>query len=288
LDWTRSLRLLAILAGTGAAVAGMGWNVLPATGYQPLLVATGSLCCGTAGFMLWLRALGMRTTMTSVPTARLASAPQGYVELNGRARRLSAEFSALRPHWLWQRITRSRGTPALEVTEAPFCFSDGAATAVILPEGADVICKNRYAERNGNARTVTESIHSGETLYVLGYLSSVDDVSDLAAEAERMASDIRLDPAARRRFDADGDGRLDIRESLKLHASAYKMAQERATGQQTHVISRPPDGRPYIISTVPIPLMSARFLAYSWLGLALGLAGVVSATAWAATWLVAF
>lgn len=163
----------------------------------------------------------------------------------------------------------------------PFCFSDGEASAVILPQGAEVICKNCQVEVRGRERVLTESIHSGEPLYVLGYLGSLGDVRDLAAESERIAGDIRLDPVERKRFDLDGDGHFSITELLKLHESAKKMAQVQSVGRETHVIACPPDGRRYLISTLPIGSMSGRFLGYAWLGLVIGLGGVASAVAWA-------
>lgn len=277
--------MLAGLAAGGAAAACIGWNAAPAGGGS-WLIAGGSAASLLCGPFLWLRALRMRRAVSGVATGRLASAPQGYVELHGRARRLTEDFSMVRPHWVWQRITRSRASPALEVTGTPFCFSDGDAQAVVLPEGADVTCKNRHVEHGDHGKTVTESIHSGESLYILGYLSSLEDVRNLAAEAERIAGEIRLDPAARKPFDTDANGWLDVNELLKLHESAQKMAQEQAVGRETHVIARPPDGRPYLISTLPIRSMSARFLAYAWFGSAMGLAGAASVVGWISTSLV--
>jgi len=293
------IRRYTSLAAVGAVVAFLGWRNAAGQGTS-WLIAGGSIACAVFGVLLWRRALGLRNAMAGIPTARLASAPQGYVELNGRARRLTEEFSTVRPHFLWQRVTRSKGTPPWvlgplagllhasanrEVTEVPFCFSDGDASAVILPEGAEVICKSRQVGRDGDVRTLTESIHSGEALYVLGYLSSIDQVPNLNEEAERIAADLRIDPEGRKRFDTDGDGRWSVPELLKLHETAKKMASERAweASGQTHVISKPPDGRRYLISTLPIGPMAARFLGYAWLGFALGAAGAASAVAWFAT-----
>jgi len=286
MDWTHSLRLLSGFSISGAVVAWLGWDFASATRSGAWLIVTGSAVCVVCGFYLWRRALRMRHAISGVATARLASAPQGYVELQGRARQLSAEFSTVRPHWVWQRITRSRSAPSLEVTAAPFCFSDGDTSAVILPEGADVTCKNRHVEHGSHGKTVTESIHSGEALYVLGYLSSLEDIRNLAEEAERIAADIRLDPAERRKYDVNGDGRLDVDELLKLHETAKQLAQSQAIGRETHVIARPPDGRPFLISTLPMRSMPARFAAYAWFGFVVAAAGVASAVTWASASLI--
>jgi hypothetical protein len=279
-----SLRTLLLLAMAGAGAAAAGWLLPLAPGPRSVGILAGSGCAAACGLALWWRAIRLRATMAGTATARLGSAPQGYVELHGKGRRLGEEFSTVRPHYLWQRVTRSGGKHAsVEVTEVPFGFSDGPATAVILPQGAEVVCANRQVTRNGREKTVIESIHSGEPLYVLGYLASLDRVADLAAEAERIAADIRLDRRQRRRFDLDGDGHLDVAELLKLHETAQKMAREAAATQtETHVIARPPDGRRYLISTLPPAVMARRLLGLACLGLATGATGAASLAAWAA------
>lgn len=285
---SNSAGLLAGLATSCAIAAALAWSLAPSGGLRNWIMVVASAGCGVLGLLLWNRALRMRRAMADVPTARLASAPQGYVELHGRARRLDEEFSTVRPHFLWQRITRSTGgagwLPAalrgreisVEITEVPFCFSDGEARAVILPEGAEVTCRNRQVEKRGRETTVTESIHSGEPLYVLGYLTSLDRVPDLAARAERIAADLRLDPRNRERFDADRDGHLNVPELLELHREARGIALEQAGTQQTqtHVIAAPPDDRPYLISTLPLGRLSGRLLGYAWFGLACGIGGI--------------
>jgi len=291
--WSNSARLLAGLAASCGIAAALAWALPLSGGLRTWTILAASAGCSVIGFLLWNRALRMHRAMADVPTARLASAPQGYVELHGRARRLDEEFSTVRPHFLWQRVTRSTGgarwLPAplrggeisVEVTEVPFCFSEGEASAVVLPEGAEVSCRNRQVEKRGGETTVTESIHSGEPLYVLGYLTSLDRVPDLAAQAERIAADIRLDPRERERFDTDRDGHLSVPELLELHRQAKDIAlgQTGARQTQTHVIAAPPDGRQYLISTLPIESLSGRFFGYAWFGLACGLGGFASAVA---------
>jgi hypothetical protein len=290
---SNSVRLLAGLATSSGVAAALAWGLPLAGDTRTWTLIAASAGCSIFGFLLWTRALRMHRAMADVPTARLASAPQGYVELHGRARRLDQEFSTVRPHFLWQRVTRStsgawwvpaplRGShDSVEVTEVPFGFSDGKVTAVILPEGAEILCRNRQVEKRGRETTVTESIHSGEPLYVLGYLTSLDRVPDLAAQAERIAADIRLDPRERERFDADRDGYLGVPELLELHREAKDIALEQAVVQQTqtHVLAAPPDGRQYLISTLPIDRLSGRLLGYAWFGLACGLGGIASAVA---------
>ena len=293
MHWSNSARLLAGLAASCGIAAALAWTLPLAGGLRAWSIVAASAGCSVLGFVLWHRALRMHRAMADVPTARLASAPQGYVELHGRARRLDEEFSTVRPHFLWQRVTKSTGgaswlpTPlrgaeiSVEVTEVPFCFSDGKVTAVVLPEGADIVCRIRQVEKRGRETTVTESIHSGEPLYVLGYLASLDRVPDLAAQAERIAADIRLDPRERERFDTNRDGHLSVPELLELHREAKDIALEQAGAQQTqtHVIAAPPDGRQYLISTLPIDRLSGRFLGYAWFGLACGLGGIAAAVA---------
>lgn len=257
------------------------------------------VACSALGFFIWWHALRVRAAIRDIPTAKLGSAAQGYVELYGKARRLDSRFSTVRPHYLWQRITHSRSLPwfvyrlfpfnlfftpvAVDVTRAPFGFSDGSIEAVVLPEGAEVICRNRHYEYKGGSRVLTESIHSAEPIYLLGYLRSLDATLDVAAEAERVAADLRMNAAERARFDLDRDGRLSVSELLKLHEHAKQVVKNRQLAEQgqpqTHVICKPPDGRQYVISTLPVEQIANRYLVYAILGVILGISGLAAALA---------
>jgi hypothetical protein len=127
-----------------------------------------------------------------------------------------------------------------------------------------------------------ETIRTGDDLYVLGHFSSHGSPPDLTSQAERLASDWASDPEQRRRFDANGDGRLSVAELLalraKAHSSVVAAARESQPADVVHTLSRPLDGSRFVISTVPPSALSRHNAVYLLLGTTLltcGVAGFV-------------
>jgi hypothetical protein len=106
------------------------------------------------GFFLWWHGMQLRNLVLGVPTSKIASAPQGYVELAGRAASAKRFFPGTEEFYLWRRTqiaTRLRASAlrefpfnlfytviSVDVTENPFCIKDGSGTALIVPVGAEV------------------------------------------------------------------------------------------------------------------------------------------------------
>ena len=225
--------LTAIIVAAGLLLGGYAWASGFSVGSLRLVEAgpRGRARAGRPGpAHPWrtLRALGR-----DVATSRIASAPQGYVELFGKASPLPEQPLWTDQGWLWRRIVHARQSDTLffrslplrmykavswELTDRPFLLRDGSGEAIVLPDGAEVICADRHTYRLQDARVMEETIRSGDDLYVLGHFSSHGSPPDLTSQAERLASDWTSDPEQRRRFDANRDGRLSVAELLALRA----------------------------------------------------------------------
>jgi len=99
------------------------------------------------GLYLGFRRLWMARVIEDAPTARIRSAPQGYVELVGEARAMAGEpiiapLSKTPCCWFRYAIESKRGsewrTVRREVSDGLFLVADETGECVIDPEGAEV------------------------------------------------------------------------------------------------------------------------------------------------------
>jgi len=248
-----------------------------------------------AALSLWSWAASRRRyrQIADVPTARLASAPQGQVELSGKGDSLS-EYPVLSPitgmACLWfdfsvetgngdsRRITR-QGTSTL-----PFALRDLGQSVMVMPEGAQVITRHRQTWRRGN-ETFTESVLlKDETLYVLGeYVHDwvESDSYSLDKQAGALLQQWKDDQdALHRRFDADGNGIIDQNEWQLARQQAEKeaMADMRiGLNNARQCIRQPKHGGSFIISNYSAAQLAARFRRWSWLHLGLFFAALMIA-----------
>lgn len=177
----------------------------------------------------------------------------------------------------WVTVERRR-------SDAVFRVDDDTGEAFVDPDHARVIphSRRRWRERGGRPSWSTGSFagFGGDThrytenlllpdhpLYVLGWLETrghgnIGGGTSDAVEQRRLdlLREWKADETARQRFDLDGDGEISEREwswAMRLaRAQARKEVgqadRERATANNVvHLMRRPDNGDPYIISGLP-------------------------------------
>lgn len=178
-----------------------------------------------------------------------------------------------------------------------FQIKDDSGECVVDPEGAEIIpsVKRVWYGSSANpqanaplarptwARLISteryryreELIKPLDSLYIIGQFSSEggsQEVPDLRGEVSRTLRDWKRDPQRLRQFDANGDGMIDqeewqqVRHAAKQHASAQ--LRERITAPATHLMRRPGDARPFIISTISQETLSRHYRLRSLAGMA--------------------
>jgi hypothetical protein len=255
-------------------------------------------CASLAGLFLWQHGMRLRTLVRAIPTSRIATAAQGYVELVGKARSARTHFPDAPEFHLWKRTqfaSRSaqwRVFPfnlfyvvhTVDTTHQPFCVEDGSGSALILPAGAEVICARREVEYDGDRKVVREHILDGDPLYVLGEFRTQRREVDVAALTERLINDWRMDRGQVRRFDANRDGYLWGRELMAMHEAARGDAQrasaDAAAGEGLHLVDRGDGRRRFVISSIPPERLAGHYHRYLAVGLALFLASLAAAVAY--------
>ena len=266
-----------------------------------------ALVLGAGGVAQFFRHQHRRRVMEDMPTARIRSASQGYVELIGQALPPDAPlFSPItRTPCCWYRFkiekrdrdsNRNWSVEQQGVSTTQFWLDDDTARCIIDPEGAEVHALTRRTWTGTTAQLIpgtsevmttgdndhryTEHlILPGQTLYALGWFASLSPLQASSHDEvrERIAA-WKADPQQRRAFDTNGNGELDMAEfeQLRQQASAAVEAErrERAAQPQTHVLRRPKDKRLFLLTTEPHDDLTRTLRWQAWVWLAVGVLGL--------------
>ncbi len=221
-------------------------------------VAAGSL-------VAWLKTYLRLRLLADMPSSRVGSAAQGYVELTGRAAAHPGHLLRSRLHalpCLWYRyvVQERRGsawtTVEFDESEDTFLLKDETGQCTIDPEHADVQTAHKEVAVRGDARIAEYLLLPQDRLYAVGEFSTQSGAAvplDTRADVADLLTEWKRDKARLvERFDLDGDGEIDERE-WALARQAAKREVARAHGdlraQPSHSVLRAPkDGRPFLIA----------------------------------------
>lgn len=268
------------------------------------------LCIGllSYGFVLIYRARLMEDT----PTSLIRSAAQGYVELSGHARLLPgppivSPLSDTPCAWWSYRVQeRDRNgkdnqwrTIEEETSGELFLLADTTGECIVDPDyasvtpslsrswGGPVQRPHRGPDGMswlsfGNYRYSEKLILLGDPIYATGWfrtqtaileLNESRDVSELMAEWKQDKHGLL------KRFDANGDGQIDMQEWETARRAALEQVRaehvERSLDPDLHVLSKPPDRRPFVLSTLTQKSLTRRYRLWATLcfAVAVGLIG---------------
>lgn len=276
---------------------------------------------GVGGIVLIIYAfnrLGRARLMENMPTSRVRSAAQGYVELEGHARLLPgpdiiAPLSGERCCW-WEYLIEHREVSyrngrrevkwvkvAEDRSEELFVLADPTGECIIDPHGARVTPSQRRRWRGfherpqkfgrevswfslGDYRYTELQIRYGDVLYALGSFESqtaLRAADERAEVGERLAAWKQDQATLLKRFDANDDGIIDIAEwEMARRTAAAEVRREhaeQAADTDLHVLRRPADGRPYLLSTRSEAEMTREHRWSGYAFLALGISAGVAA-----------
>jgi hypothetical protein len=226
----------------------------------------------------------------NTPTSRIRSAAQGYVELEGVARSMPgdpviAPLTGGRCCWFrsyveYRDSTRSNKWTVVrrELSGALFHLADDTGNCVVNPDGARVIPSTREvwygplakppwgpAMGRGLLRAATckyryveERIDIGVPLYSVGYFRThrgAETSGALHAQVRDLLVEWKKDQRMMAQFDTNADGMIDAAEWEAVREMARRRVHENIArempGDDIPVLCKPPDARPYILSTLP-------------------------------------
>jgi E3 Ubiquitin ligase len=238
--------------------------------------------------------------MENMPTSRLRSAAQGYVELEGIARLMQgppiiAPLTKTRCCWWRFKIEEERGSGknrrwvTVESGTSDDCFEldDATGKCIVNPDGATVI-PTQHRRWYGSSRSpdvapaigsgwlrsmfskyryTEELINQDHPLYALGSFRTQTgnpDAFDEQLDLKELLGKWKHDKKMMALFDTNKDGTVDARE----WDAARRMAQRKVRDEHVqravdtpdmHLLAKPRDGRPFILSGVPQASLIRRY-----------------------------
>jgi hypothetical protein len=218
-----------------------------------------------------------------LPTSKVASAAQGYVELFGRSELLDGSTvvstrTGQRCCWFRyyiQRRTSNNKWEYVDSGESPhhFLLVDDTGQCVVSPEGAEVMTDRKETWTQGDYRHTEWLLVPKDKLYAIGEFSTASgavaalderaDVGDLLADWKKDKTQLL------KRFDLNHDGEIDMKEWERARLEARQEVRRRhtegrtATTEGVHLLRKPRDGRLFLLACELPEKLGRRFAFWS-------------------------
>ena len=214
-------------------------------------------------FACWFHAYRKRRAFEDVPSSRIASAAQGYVEIRGKVEKapgctlagaLTKKPCVWYHYWIVERGTgNDERTRTIEnkAHGVPFVLRDETGECLVHPSGAEVTCDPTDAWEKGRRQYTEAAIQPGDRVYVIGSFSTRATAPDDNLEQKTAAllkSWLAEPQEFFARFDADRDRKIGKEELARARAAARAELTGKSVNQGgLHTLQKPGDGRPFMI-----------------------------------------
>jgi len=256
-------------------------------GRNAFLGAFAVICA--SGLVAWAGNTRRQRLIHDVPTSRIASAAQGYVELSGRIAQadelLLAKLSQTPCVWYRYQIEEKDADDDWRIQESgesdqTFVINDESGACVIDPLGAEINTHHKNVWTEFDRRYTEYLLLADDDLYALGEFATIGPDTTPQTFKREVAALLAAGKADRasllQRFDLNQDGEIDLPEWDRVRAAAEAeiRAQHaaRATEKPTHRLSQPSQ-RPFLLSNLGHDDLSRRYRRWAWAHLAIFLAG---------------
>ncbi len=232
-------------------------------------------------FFAWVSAYRRYRQIHDLPTSKVASAAQGYVELFGRSDRLDGEplvskLSGLPCCWFRYYIERKSSNDKWQHEDsgtsiAHFSLIDDSGRCVVSPDGAEVLSNRKQVWTQGPYRYTEWLLLPQGPLYAVGEFvtrgggnAELDEKADVGA----VLADWKQDRATlHERFDLDGDGAINLKEwelaRLQARREVRQQHAETRARDGVHLLRKPHDGRLFLLANELPEKLGRRFALWS-------------------------
>ena len=232
-------------------------------------------------FIAWILSYRRYRQIHDLPTSKVASAAQGYVELFGRSERLDGEPLSSKVSGLpccWYRYYIERKEPGGKwkqvdsgTSVAHFLLIDDTGRCVISPEGAEVLSSRKQVWTEGIYRYTEWLLLPQAPLYAVGEFvtrggggAELDEKADVTA----LLADWKEDrETLNQRFDLNRDGEIDLKEWELARLQARREVRRRHTEIRVrdgvHLLRKPLDGRLFLLANQMPETLGRRFALWS-------------------------
>jgi hypothetical protein len=251
-------------------------------------------------FFAWAANYRRYRQIHDLPTSRIASAAQGYVELFGRAEMLpgvpvSSRLSRQPCCWYHFEIEEKTSDNKWRTVDSgasveQFLLIDSTGQCVVSPQGAEVLSQSHRCWTEGDRRYTESLLLPRCELYAIGAFSTVSVAAASAGEERadvgKLLGEWKADQRTLLgRFDLDKDGKIDLKEweLARLQAQREVRKQHAETHSRgiegVHLLRKPADGRLFLLANEMPDRIGARYRWWSWVHLAVfigtGSAGLI-------------
>ncbi|OYW36257.1 MAG: hypothetical protein B7Z35_13115 [Hydrogenophilales bacterium 12-61-10] len=285
-DWRHDFTRIA-LGGGNLFILLLGLKLQSQTGWQISFALV-----GLTSFWAWHANLKRYRTVADTPTSRIASAPQGYVEVVGRGQQplgtsLVSPISGLPCLWyryqIEEKIDNRWEHVQSDVSHDTFGVNDGTGQLLVDPDGAQIITSRKQVSTLGNLRKTEWTLIEGETIYVIGEhvtLGGANAVLSKSADLSALLAEWKADKTRLlARFDANRDGEISLEEwEHARHEASIEVDRahlETRLKDGIHLIRQPRHSRPFIVANRKIDALTRHFRLWSWFHMALMLGALL-------------
>lgn len=242
------------------------------------------LAMSGVSFFAWIANYRRYRQIHDLPTSRVASAAQGYVELFGRAELLAGEpiisrLSRSPCCWYSFRVEEIDSRDRWSTVDSgssveQFLLVDDTGQCVISPEGAEVLTHDHKSWEQLDRRFTEWLLLPKSAIYAIGEFSTVTAAA-LPAGEERadigaLLAQWKANPEhLRARFDLDRDGSISMKEWELARLQARREVRARhaevrsRSVEGVHVLRKPGDGRLFLLANELPDKIGARYRFWS-------------------------
>ena len=258
------------------------------------------LAMSAVSFLAWVANYRRYRHIQDLPTSRVASAAQGYVELFGRTELLPGELLASRLSrtpccWYSFEIEEKGANDKWKTVDsgssvAHFLLVDDTGQCVVSPEGAEVLTHHHKAWAQLDRRFTEWLLLPKSVIYAIGEFSTTtagvvaagEERADVGALLAQWKADQKQ---LHGHFDLDRDGMISVKEWELARLQAQREVRTRHAEVQSrsvegvHVLRKPGDGRLFLLANELPDKIGSRYRCWSWVHLVIfigaGSAGLV-------------
>ena len=227
------------------------------------------LAMSLVSFFAWVANYRRYRQINDLPTSKVASAAQGYVELFGRAEMLpstpvTSRLSSTNCCWYCFEIEKKNSDNEWKTMDsgksvAQFALIDDTGQCVISPDGAEVLTNEHKSWSDGDQRYSEWLLLPKSILYAIGEFKT-STAGAVTADDERAGVGSLLaewktnHKALLERFDLNKNGMIDVKEWELARLQAQREVRKHNSELQsqsiegTHLMRKPGDGRLFLLA----------------------------------------
>lgn len=243
------------------------------------------LAMSAVSFLAWVANYRRYRHIQDIPTSKVASAAQGYVELFGRTELLPGEpivskLSRSRCCWYSFQIEEKSSDNKWHTVDSGasvehFLLVDDTGQCVISPDGAEVLTHDDKSWEEFDRRYTEWLLLPKSVIYAIGEFSTTTAAAVSAGEERADVGALLAQWKANRkqlheRFDLDRDGKISMKEwelarlQARREVRAHQAEVQSRSVEGVHLLRKPRDGRLFLLANELPDKIGSRYRYWSW------------------------